>query len=343
MAYEKKTWVNVPDPDSYIGDIPLSDLPRFDADNMNRIEEGIENSLKLEDGYVAEILKIKSDNMPKVQITAPNNFSEIVKNADDNGDFGLVLNDYSDKSDTDSKIALSLCHKLANESIDGALRLINRYPGGSKVYKIYGEHNKPTTDDIGALSKTTVLNGVDILTVSKEGWYYTHDCTNVPIKANGYMRVMSCDDKYRTVEWMSIGSCVQYLNVLKNGQWLGWVEMVHNDNLSRLGVAKIQTGTYTGTGVDKDGYAYPVNLSFNFIPKCVFVQGHNDEYSGIDNGVYGYFWYNEKFPAIFYSSGASTVTATWGDKTLEWKSSNKASVNVVLNNANTRYSWIAIG
>ena len=46
MAYEKKTWVNVPDPDSYTGETPLSSLPRFDAENMNRIEGGIEEALK---------------------------------------------------------------------------------------------------------------------------------------------------------------------------------------------------------------------------------------------------------------------------------------------------------
>ena len=34
MAYTKKTWVNVPDPSNYEGD--LSSLPRFDAENMNR-------------------------------------------------------------------------------------------------------------------------------------------------------------------------------------------------------------------------------------------------------------------------------------------------------------------
>lgn len=41
MAFTKKTWVNVPNPDDYSGDTPLSDLPRFDANNMNRIEDGI--------------------------------------------------------------------------------------------------------------------------------------------------------------------------------------------------------------------------------------------------------------------------------------------------------------
>ena len=49
MAYEKKTWVNVPDPDNYEGDTPLSSLPRFDGANMNRIEEGIDDAHALFD------------------------------------------------------------------------------------------------------------------------------------------------------------------------------------------------------------------------------------------------------------------------------------------------------
>ena len=43
MDYIKKTWVNVPDPLSYEGD--LNSLPRFDAENMNRIEEGINEAV----------------------------------------------------------------------------------------------------------------------------------------------------------------------------------------------------------------------------------------------------------------------------------------------------------
>ena len=53
MAYTKKTWVNVPDPDNYTGDIPLSELPRYDAENMNRIEDGVDESKKhIESSYL---------------------------------------------------------------------------------------------------------------------------------------------------------------------------------------------------------------------------------------------------------------------------------------------------
>lgn len=43
MAYDKKTWVNVPDPSEFTAD-ELNSFPRFDAENMNRIESGIEET-----------------------------------------------------------------------------------------------------------------------------------------------------------------------------------------------------------------------------------------------------------------------------------------------------------
>lgn len=48
MAFKKKTWVNVPDP-SNPPSIPEGQdaLARFDAENMNRIEDGVEEALSL--------------------------------------------------------------------------------------------------------------------------------------------------------------------------------------------------------------------------------------------------------------------------------------------------------
>ena len=61
MAFTKKTWVNVSDPDSYTGNIPLSDLPRLDADNMNRIETGVDDAHKL-----ASDVRDSVSNVPNV-------------------------------------------------------------------------------------------------------------------------------------------------------------------------------------------------------------------------------------------------------------------------------------
>ncbi len=55
MAFTKKTWVNVPDP-SNPPSIPEGQdaLARFDAENMNRIEEGIEDAYTLVGGLTAK-------------------------------------------------------------------------------------------------------------------------------------------------------------------------------------------------------------------------------------------------------------------------------------------------
>lgn len=45
MAYDKRTWVNVDDPSKFTSD-ELNSFPRFDATNMNRIEEGIDAHIK---------------------------------------------------------------------------------------------------------------------------------------------------------------------------------------------------------------------------------------------------------------------------------------------------------
>lgn len=59
MGFTKKEWTNVPDPDNYTGDIPLSALPRFDAANMNRIEGGIEEALALTPDDIGALSKTK--------------------------------------------------------------------------------------------------------------------------------------------------------------------------------------------------------------------------------------------------------------------------------------------
>lgn len=47
QPYERKVWDNVPDPSNYEGNYDLNSLPRYDAENMNRIEDGIEEALNL--------------------------------------------------------------------------------------------------------------------------------------------------------------------------------------------------------------------------------------------------------------------------------------------------------
>lgn len=69
QPYERKVWDNVPDPSNYEGNYDLNSLPRFDADNMNRIEDGIETALALtvdDIGALAKTQYIKGKSLLEV-------------------------------------------------------------------------------------------------------------------------------------------------------------------------------------------------------------------------------------------------------------------------------------
>lgn len=364
MVYEKETWVNVSDPSQFTSE-ELSSFPRFDAYNMNRIEEGIAEHLQSvsKGGTGATTAKDAANNL---MVKSIGGGTEINVNDD--------LNSYTTVGNYMCTLRTT-AETLKNCPITTAFTMTVGYPTGVSVYRYqeitrhdngvkyfriytagsdtwgdwqstYGTANKPTSDDIGALSKTTIINGVDILGVSKDGWYYTENCTNTPIpNANGYMRVMKYGDagNYKMVEWTPNTSHTKYVNIRTNKSgWLGWVETLHTNNISTLGVAQAQTGTYTGTGVDASGYSYPVNLSFNFTPKYVFVKAVNNKGAG---GIHyhGHFLYNEKYVAIFNGSSTDNAIATWGNTTLEWKNTKQNYAAWSLNEANQTYSWIAIG
>lgn len=125
-----------------------------------------------------------------------------------------------------------------------------------------------TADKVGAVSKTIVLDGEDILSISEDGWYYTRNCTNTPISGNGYMRVIKYNDAYRTVEWTSNGSRLNYLNILKNGNWIGWCEMLHTGNKG----ARIESQSYTGNGLY--GFENARTFTFTFQPIMFYISGY---------------------------------------------------------------------
>ena len=69
MDFVKKEWVNVPDP-SQLTEEELNQLPRFDADNMNRIEDGIDNAHKKNTILISDINDLieKLNHLPFMSI-----------------------------------------------------------------------------------------------------------------------------------------------------------------------------------------------------------------------------------------------------------------------------------
>lgn len=123
---------------------------------------------------------------------------------------------------------------------------------------------------------------------------------------------------------------------------------LHDKNLSELGVAKIATGSYTGTGVV--GENNPNSITFPFVPKVIMICGDGTQLLfGTDYGahsVFGVLWdqLSSEYKSIANNRYSSMrVKAT--DKTLSWYSNKNASDAVAyqLNTSGEVYRYVAFG
>ena len=104
---------------------------------------------------------------------------------------------------------------------------------------------------------------------------------------------------------------------------------------------QITTGRYTGTGTYGSGS--PVNLTFNFVPKIVFVWGSASGSQGIfvPAGLTG------NFALYGYASVTNDTLSTSGryakisGKTLSWYQNSNALQQ--MNSSNTVYTYVAVG
>lgn len=100
------------------------------------------------------------------------------------------------------------------------------------------------------------------------------------------------------------------------------------------GVAKIVTGTYTGTGTY--GSDNPCTLTFDFTPKVVFFGlSANTTYAPTH-----YVWGSKTF-ALVGESGANINYATVSENTMSWYCATAAWAQ--LNASGTTYNYVAIG
>ena len=102
--------------------------------------------------------------------------------------------------------------------------------------------------------------------------------------------------------------------------------------------AKIQTGSYTGTGTS--GQSNPCSLTFNFVPKFVLIilDGHsNSQYLNIPSIA---FYGQTTGLSIDYEPGTGwmTCTMTWNNKRLSWYAVNQ---DVQRNRQSKKYYWAA--
>ena len=115
-----------------------------------------------------------------------------------------------------------------------------------------------------------------------------------------------------------------------------------NDIAVALGGAKIQTGSYTGTGTE--GSSNPNRLTFNFVPKMVIVANTGSSLS----------YYSPSF-LVWVGQGGDHVSTGTGNifslsnKTLSWYGPAYTGAGAgtyaanQFNTSGTKYYWVAIG
>lgn len=135
------------------------------------------------------------------------------------------------------------------------------------------------------------------------------------------------------------------LVVLKNGVWNPY-DILHEGNMNlitpaAIGAARIETGTYEGTG--KAGSLYPNSLTFGFEPTVVMLGGY-----GVPNGVV--FFKGMTETSVYANTFSQNVNFALNGRTLTWynASAGESESNTTrqmgqLNMLGETYTFVALG
>lgn len=107
--------------------------------------------------------------------------------------------------------------------------------------------------------------------------------------------------------------------------------------LGKLGdKARVQFGSYVGTGTY--GSSNPNTLTFDFVPKMVFVWGFGN--SSGNSLYYQFMFYGENYTSVYIGDGNNRSTkVSWDSKTVSWYTSDRYKQ---LNESSRTYRFFAI-
>ena len=209
-----------------------------------------------------------------------------------------------------------------------------------------------TPSSIGAVSKTgDTMTGP--LTISKSDYpdlnlKNTGSGSATKIRNSAHRtQIMSQEDEnnYRSLTLNNKSVTTDVGNILQIQQIDGGVQtavykVLHTGNLSNLGVARIATGSYVGTGTY--GLDKPNRLTLPFEPKFLYISTATGFSIHTQNNTT-----HVLLNTLFWQEGTNS-TEEWDDivyisrsgNTISWYSSDNRSQ---LNDSGTEYYYIAIG
>lgn len=114
------------------------------------------------------------------------------------------------------------------------------------------------------------------------------------------------------------------------------------NNVDLVGITKIATGSYTGTG--NYGSSNKITLTFNFKPKLIVIKGAVGSNTGTGIGTFGQridIFYGSSNTSSNGNGGTCYATATWGGNSITFYSTVDASVQ--LNKSGSTYNYVVFG
>ena len=157
--------------------------------------------------------------------------------------------------------------------------------------------------------------------------------------ANNY-RVLTLHDKSATTNPANVLTIQQ----VEGGVQKATYDVLHTGNLSALGVAKIVTGSYVGTGGYKE--SNPTTLSFDFVPKVViFYQKDSGGVSATTTSKGGALLVNgvtQYYVSDYIGNASYTkyITITWNGNSVSWYGDN---AEAQMNKSGIEYVYAAFG
>lgn len=283
--------------------------------------------------------------------------TRLYKNASTDVDYGTYLMDTSNSDGTYDILVLN-----RDEKVKGKLYIRSQTEDGSSTttYEVYGEHNNhiklktySALSEIGLTAGSETIQSIatnlpnnSILVcgiTTNHAAVYPSNYGLLTVKRSSGTRI-----EFDFVTTAGASYHAFYSITSSGDSWTGWHELA-----KASAVAKIQTGSYTGTGTV--GAANPMSLTFKFAPKIVMfvakigssgsVTTYRNNYSmAYMDSVTTAYTNTPIFGDV--SSGANNYVKKSADgKTISWYYSGSGSANgsQQFNQKDYTYHWVAIG
>lgn len=210
-------------------------------------------------------------------------------------------------------------------NLSGAVVLTTKINGENKNYGIYGDHNKPSALDIGAIPAiysvssdldTELQAGGSKMTICSynSGTKNTPKTQGLTSCAHGMVITNAYTDQYGVQICMPSGDSHMYIRKKDASGINTWAKVSNTSDIPSI--PKVSSlGTYTGNG--STGQDNACSLTFEATPKFVVIMAPNASYIGFFlNGV------NQYLVASANGFMTSGNVCSWSGKTLSWYSAS---------------------